>query len=193
MAGELSVGAQPGDSRNPKNETELLEIAQKRYHRGLEVDGDNRDHALTCLKFRNLEQWDPEVKNFREKDPEGARPCLVADKTNQYLNQVINDYRQNRPAINVSPVGRIPVATRSRTPRVARRFFIRLLRMVGRTSGPIRIPGKLPTTVISFITRTRPMSSMTPAGKRTPRQRTAWISPWLTTWVNSLARRLPGT
>ena len=88
----------------PKGKEKLLEVARKRYARAIEMENDNRAHALTCLKFRNLEQWDPEVKNFREKDPEGARPCLVVDKTNQYLNQVINDYRQNRPSIKVLPV-----------------------------------------------------------------------------------------
>lgn len=82
----------------------MLETARKRYTRALEVEQKNRDHALECLKFRNLEQWNPEVKNMREKDPEGARPCLVVDKTNQYLNQVINDYRQNKPAIKVRPI-----------------------------------------------------------------------------------------
>lgn len=88
----------------PKSPEKLLEVARKRYTRALEMDDDNRAHALSCLKFRNLEQWDPEVKNFREKDPEGPRPCLVVDKTNQYMNQVINDYRQNRPSIKVRPV-----------------------------------------------------------------------------------------
>lgn len=82
----------------------LLETARKRFTRALEIDDDNRNHALECLKFRNLEQWNAEVKQQREKDPEGARPCIVVDKTNQYLNQVINDYRQNRPSIKVRPV-----------------------------------------------------------------------------------------
>ena len=87
---------------SPKDK--LLTLARKRFTRAMESEEDNRDHALACIKFRNLEQWNPEVKNAREKDPEGARPCLVVDKTNQYINQVINDYRQNRPAIKVRPV-----------------------------------------------------------------------------------------
>lgn len=82
----------------------LLNTARKRYQRALEQDNDNRDHALNMIKFRNLEQWEPDVKQSREKDPEGARPCLVVDKTNQYLRQVLNDERQNRPAIKVRPV-----------------------------------------------------------------------------------------
>ena len=87
-----------------ESDAKVLERARARLRRGIEFEDENRKHALECLKFRNLEQWDPEVKNLREKDPEGARPCLVMDKTNQYLNQVVNDYRQNRPAIKVRPM-----------------------------------------------------------------------------------------
>lgn len=83
---------------------DFMETCRKRFTRGLEYESSNRDAALEAIKFRNLEQWDPEIKNAREKDPEGARPCLVVDKTNQYLNQVINDYRQNRPSIRIRPV-----------------------------------------------------------------------------------------
>ncbi len=92
------------DDKKPITKDEILEKARKRFKKGLEAEGDNREHALEMLRFRNLEQWDSEVKNAREKDPEGARPCLVVDKTNQYLRQVLNDERQNRPAIKVRPV-----------------------------------------------------------------------------------------
>lgn len=87
-----------------KEQEKCLEIAHKRYSRALELENENRDSALEAIRFRNLEQWNSEVKNAREKDVEGARPCLVVDKTNQYLRQVLNDERQNRPAIKVRPV-----------------------------------------------------------------------------------------
>ncbi len=86
------------------NDEKLIEEAYKRYNRALDTETDNRDHALEMIKFRNLEQWSPEIRNQREKDPEGARPCVVVDKTNQYLRQVLNDERQNRPSIKVRPV-----------------------------------------------------------------------------------------
>ncbi|MHB1326874.1 MAG: portal protein [Gemmatimonadales bacterium] len=82
----------------------LLKTARDRYKRAIDADKENREHALEVLKFRNLEQWDPAIKNARERDPEGARPCTVVDKTNQFLRQVCNDERQNRPAIKVRPV-----------------------------------------------------------------------------------------
>lgn len=82
----------------------LLDTARERYKRGVEWDDDNRKNALDALKFRNGEQWDPEIKRLRETDPEGARPCPVVDKTNQYLRQVVNDEKQNRPSIKIRPV-----------------------------------------------------------------------------------------
>ena len=96
MSDEESKGTTPTEK--------LLEKARARFKRALEADTDNRNHALEMIKFRNLEQWNPEVRQQREKDPEGARPCIVVDKTNQYLRQVLNDERQNRPAIKVRPV-----------------------------------------------------------------------------------------
>lgn len=85
-------------------EEKILATARERYKRGIEADDANRKSALEAVKFRNLEQWDPEVKKARETDPEGARPCPVVDKTGQFLRQVVNDEKQNRPSIKIRPV-----------------------------------------------------------------------------------------
>jgi hypothetical protein len=82
----------------------LIEEAKKRFKAGLEAEEKNRRRALEAIKFRALQQWPDDVKNARENDKEGARPCLVVDKINQYIRQVVNDERQNRPAIKVRPV-----------------------------------------------------------------------------------------
>lgn len=107
-ASDIAEAGKVADAQNAEapgeSDAKVLERARARLRRGIEFEEENRKHAVECLKFRNLEQWDPEVRNLREKDPEGARPCIVMDKTNQYLNQVINDYRQNRPAIKVRPM-----------------------------------------------------------------------------------------
>jgi hypothetical protein len=84
----------------------LLELMRKRFKRCLDdpSEQDNRKRALAAIKFKALEQWPDKIKQEREGDPEGARPCLVMDEINQYLNQVKNDYRQNRPSIKARPV-----------------------------------------------------------------------------------------
>jgi hypothetical protein len=61
-----------------------------------------RQRALEDLKFSNPanpQQWDETVINARGKN----RPALVFDQTNQYIGQVVNDARQNKPSIDVLP------------------------------------------------------------------------------------------
>lgn len=87
-----------------RDKDKFLATALDRYKRGVEVEDGNRKAALEAVKFRNGSQWDDAIKKARESDPEGARPCLVVDKTNQFLRQVVNDEKQNRPAIKVRPV-----------------------------------------------------------------------------------------
>lgn len=97
--------AEVGEKKEKKDDHEgFLERVRKHYALCLEADRENRDRAKEALRFRNLEQWDPQVKNEREADPEGKRPCLVVDKLNQHVQQVVNDERQNRPQIKVRPV-----------------------------------------------------------------------------------------
>ena len=63
-------------------------------------DGD-RKRYVEDVKFSAGEQWDEKDLKARETD---GRPALVVDKVNQYVKQVVNDSRQNRPGIKVRPV-----------------------------------------------------------------------------------------
>jgi len=86
------------------NEKDIIADAKEQYKLAQEADKDNHDAAKKALRFRALQQWDEAVKKNRESDPDGPRPCLTLDKTNQYIRQICNDQRQNRPAILVRPV-----------------------------------------------------------------------------------------
>ncbi len=92
------------DPDEPEEEEAFLTTVRERYTACIEADRDNRNRARVALAFRDLDQWDEKIKNERENDPEGARPCLVVDKLNQHVHQVVNDERQNRPQIKVRPV-----------------------------------------------------------------------------------------
>lgn len=85
------------------DEQKFLTLARKRFALAVDAESDERNLQLEDLKFGDLQQWDDAMKNARENDPEGPRPCLVVDKVNQYVRQVVNDMRQNRPAIKVRP------------------------------------------------------------------------------------------
>jgi len=44
-------------------------------------------------------QWDGDALQIRK-----GRPCLTFDRTNQFIAQVVNQARQNKPSIKVHPV-----------------------------------------------------------------------------------------
>ena len=81
---------------------ELLKTALERFKNGLEAEQDNRDDFEEDVKFYLGENhWPEQVKTLREND---QRPCMVINRIPQFVRQVTNDQRQNRPSIKVSPV-----------------------------------------------------------------------------------------
>jgi hypothetical protein len=87
-----------------KADKELLEDAREKLKNCVSDEEPERRKMLDDLAFCTLDQWDATIRNARENDPNGARPCLTIDKINQYIVQVVNDFRQNRPAVKVRPV-----------------------------------------------------------------------------------------
>lgn len=89
-----------------EDEDSFLQTVRERYKLCVDADKDNRDRAKEALAFRDLDQWPEEQKKSRSEpgNEGGARPCLVVDKLNQHVHQVVNDERQNRPQIKVRPV-----------------------------------------------------------------------------------------
>jgi hypothetical protein len=51
----------------------------------------------------NMYQWDSWVVGDRAIPD---RPCLTINKTMQHCLQIINDGKQNKPGVNIRPVGR---------------------------------------------------------------------------------------
>lgn len=81
--------------------TDILKIARERFDLAVEAEADIRRAALDDLKFRSGEQWPQDIKASRDQD---RRPCLTINRLPQFVRQVTNDQRQNRPSIKVSPV-----------------------------------------------------------------------------------------
>lgn len=80
---------------------DIIEEARERFKLCQEAEEDNRRRAQEAIEFLALSQWDEKLRREREAN---GRPCLVVDKLNQHLRQVMNDQRQNRPAIKIRPV-----------------------------------------------------------------------------------------
>ncbi len=80
----------------------FLKKVVKQFNRAESKEADNRAQALDDLKFKAGDQWPQQYRASRTMD---NRPCLTINKMKTFVHQVTNDQRQNRPAINVSPVG----------------------------------------------------------------------------------------
>lgn len=89
------------DKKTNDNDEEILRIAKERFALAEEAWADVRRLALEDLKFIAGEQWPDDVKNARSAD---ARPCLTINRIPQFIRQITNDQRQNRPSIKVFPV-----------------------------------------------------------------------------------------
>lgn len=61
-----------------------------------------RQERALDLKYLAGDSWDSKERQARE---DAKRPCLNFDELNQHVNQLINDIRQNKRAIKVSPEG----------------------------------------------------------------------------------------
>lgn len=84
-----------------KPEDDLLERAIADYKRSADRERDDRENWINDVRFGRLgEQWDAELRKTRQKD---GRPCLTINKLPVYVRQVVNDARQNKPAIKVLP------------------------------------------------------------------------------------------
>lgn len=95
---------------------DTFQTALDRHRDAREAFRDQRTRMLEDAEFSNPadpKQWDDAAKRIRENGPDGARPCLTLDHTNQYIRQVVNAARQNKPGLTAMPASggaRIEVA-----------------------------------------------------------------------------------
>ena len=79
----------------------LVEEGKELFQECVEAEQDNRDTAVEDLRFSRLdEQW-PEVV-IKDRNLLG-RPTLTHNRLPTFIRQVVNDARQNKPAIKVHP------------------------------------------------------------------------------------------
>ncbi|AUR93146.1 portal protein [Vibrio phage 1.184.A._10N.286.49.A5] len=97
----------PQKKKGDKSDDGLLQTARKRSRDGATYWKDNWEAAEDDLMFLAGEQWPSQVRTERELE---QRPCLVNNVLPTFVDQVLGDQRQNRPAIKVSAtdVVRVP-------------------------------------------------------------------------------------
>lgn len=85
-----------------KTQQDRLQQARERYADAVDAMRENWNRMREDLEFSNPtdpKQWPDEALDLRK-----GRPCYTFDRTNQFLAQIVNDSRANRPAITVLPV-----------------------------------------------------------------------------------------
>lgn len=84
------------------SDKDTLAEALEHFKLSEEAESENRKAWIEDVRFARLgEQWPDGVKRQREID---GRPCLTINRMPAMLRQVVNDARQNKPAIKVHPV-----------------------------------------------------------------------------------------
>jgi P2-related tail formation protein len=85
-------------------EDKIVVEALDRFRKCEESSAEIRSAMLDDLKFLSGDQWDEGIKRERTL-PGMERPCLVVDRLNPVINQIVNDGRQNRQQMKVRPAG----------------------------------------------------------------------------------------
>lgn len=80
--------------------TEILQRLNDRWPVVQEYWKDDHEWAREDQRFRNGEHWPEQIARQRKLDD---RPCMVINRTENFIDQVTGDQRQNRPQIKVRP------------------------------------------------------------------------------------------
>lgn len=89
------------------SDKDIIDEAKERFAQSRDYWCGQREAMREDLEFCdpvNPKQWPDDVLRARQNVETGSRPCLTLDRTNQYIFQVVNDARQNRPQIKLRPV-----------------------------------------------------------------------------------------
>lgn len=89
-------------TRSETGDEALLKEMRDRFDRGQEEWSDIRREGQKDLQYCAGNPWDAKDKSARKA---AGRPCLSLDELSQYVNQLVNDVRQNKRAIKVTAMG----------------------------------------------------------------------------------------
>jgi hypothetical protein len=83
------------------DDDQIHKDAIERFTESIEGSDFNREAYYSDVKFSRMgDQWDKEVKKLRVQE---GRPALTINKLPAFIRSIVNESRQNRPAIQVTP------------------------------------------------------------------------------------------
>lgn len=94
------------ETETPDSGDSVLEEAREAFKLVHDAENDNRTASLDDTQFARLGgdyQWTVNGKNWAEERRKAGRPVLTINMLPKFMRQVMNDIRQNRPAIKVRP------------------------------------------------------------------------------------------
>src|SRR5882672_2492268 len=100
--GPAEGSSSQSSEKDDRSVESFLKKMVKQFNKAESAESLNRQRALDDLKFKAGDQWPEAIRANRTIE---KRPCLTINKMKTFVHQITNDQRQNRPAINVSPVG----------------------------------------------------------------------------------------
>lgn len=92
----------PDEISDDESDEDILKRMRKRFDRSASWEAVNRKAELEDLKFKAGDQWPADVATQRNTD---RRPCMTVNRIPTLVHQVTNQLRENRPSIDVSPMG----------------------------------------------------------------------------------------
>jgi len=93
------------DGRINLKPEEIIERARRDFEKALAAEAENREEALSDIRFvNNVDegQWPAEIRAQRREE---KRPCLTINKLRKFVNLLVGEQRQMRPGIKVRPIG----------------------------------------------------------------------------------------
>lgn len=84
------------------SDRDIIQDALERFEEAEDGSSLNREDYIRDVRFARLgDQWPDEILRQREKE---GRPALTINRLPGFIRQVVNEARQNKPGILVSPV-----------------------------------------------------------------------------------------
>lgn len=90
------------DKPDPHGDEALLKEIRENYSYATAAWREIREESMIDRRYIAGDPWDPADRKARE---ESGRPCINHDELGQYVNQAVNNLRQNKRGIKVAPIG----------------------------------------------------------------------------------------
>lgn len=89
------------EQTNAEKREAYLQLARDRFREVLDAEGPLREAMLEDKEFRASKQWPDDIQRAYQA---AKIPCLTINRLPQFIRQITNQQRENRPAARVSAV-----------------------------------------------------------------------------------------